>query len=273
MTNKEILQANLLDIVFDGRNKEYGAYALRKEYNNRLLIAMGISMSVIVLVIFFSFNNGNKNSFSSLQMKNDSIVVRTVHLIEPKKVKPEVIKEIVKPKTVKAAAAKLTSTIDIKPDNQVKETMPSIEDLKGKIISTETIDAPAHDGNEKEKNVVDVVGVDNAEPAKPENKFAIQERDPEFPGGVEALRKFLFKNLVTPDALNVDEKKIVQIKFKIDKDGSVTTFEILTSGGHEFDSEVVRVCKKMPRWVPAIQNGIHVPVNFILPVTFIGVEQ
>jgi protein TonB len=59
----------------------------------------------------------------------------------------------------------------------------------------------------------------------------------------------------------------------VDKDGSVNTFEIVTSGGREFDNEVVRVCKKMPRWIPALQNGINVPVSYVLPVTFIGVEQ
>ena len=69
------------------------------------------------------------------------------------------------------------------------------------------------------------------------------------------------------------QQKVVQIKFKVDKDGSVTTFEIVTSGGNEFDKEVVRVCKKMPRWTPAMQNGINIPVSYVLPVTFIGVEE
>jgi periplasmic protein TonB len=83
----------------------------------------------------------------------------------------------------------------------------------------------------------------------------------------------LGKNLSTPDALEAGERKVVQIKFKVDKDGSVTSFEIVTSGGGEFDREVVRVCKKMPRWTPAIQNGINVPVSYVLPVTFIGLEE
>ena len=99
------------------------------------------------------------------------------------------------------------------------------------------------------------------------------ERDPAFPGGQEALKQFLARNLNTPEDLQNGEKKVVKIKFQVDKDGSVTTFEIVTSGGNVFDREVVRVCKKMPRWTPALQNGINVPVNYILPVTFIGVEE
>ena len=73
--------------------------------------------------------------------------------------------------------------------------------------------------------------------------------------------------------LGKDEKKVVKIKFKIDTDGSINTLEIVTSGGLKFDNEVVRVMKKMPKWVPALQNGINVPVNYMLPVTFIGVEE
>jgi protein TonB len=101
----------------------------------------------------------------------------------------------------------------------------------------------------------------------------VQEKDPEFPGGAEALKKFLGRYLATPAQLEDGEKKVVKIKFKVDKDGSVNTFEIVSSGGFEFDNEVVRVCKKMPRWIPAIQNGINVPVNYVLPVTFIGVGE
>ena len=68
-------------------------------------------------------------------------------------------------------------------------------------------------------------------------------------------------------------KRVLKIKFKIDTDGSINTLEIVTSGGLKFDNEVVRVMKKMPKWVPALQNGINVPVNYMLPVTFIGVEE
>ena len=99
------------------------------------------------------------------------------------------------------------------------------------------------------------------------------ERDPAFPGGQEALKQFISHNLNTPGILEDGERKVVQIRFKVDKDGTVNTFEIVTSGGGEFDREVVRVCKKMPRWIPAVQNGINVSVNYVLPVTFIGSEE
>ena len=66
---------------------------------------------------------------------------------------------------------------------------------------------------------------------------------------------------------------MVKVKFKVDKNASVKRLEIVTSRGFEFDNEVVRVCKKMPRWMLALQNGINVPVNYVLPITFIGVDE
>jgi len=83
----------------------------------------------------------------------------------------------------------------------------------------------------------------------------------------------LASNLTTPSGLEDGEKRRVEIRFNVDKDGVVNTFKVIASGGDEFDNEVVRVCKRMPRWTPAFQNGVYVPVNYVLPVTFIGVEQ
>ena len=103
--------------------------------------------------------------------------------------------------------------------------------------------------------------------------FEPDERNPEFPGGQEALIRFLRNNLYTPEELQVGEKKTVQVRFKVDTDGSISSVEIIQSGTALFDKEVIRVCKKMPRWKPAFQNGSNIAVSYMLPVTFIGVEQ
>jgi protein TonB len=57
------------------------------------------------------------------------------------------------------------------------------------------------------------------------------------------------------------------------KDGTISTIEIVASGGNEYDKEVMRVCRKMPRWKPAIQNGEPATMSYVLPVTFMGLEQ
>ena len=66
---------------------------------------------------------------------------------------------------------------------------------------------------------------------------------------------------------------MVEIKFEVDMDGSVNRLEIVSSGGFEFDNELVRVGKKMPRWIPALQNGINIPVNYVHPIIFNGVDE
>jgi periplasmic protein TonB len=275
MTNKEILKADLLDIIFENRNKVYGAYSIRRGYNNRMLIALGAGMSVILLLIFINGFSGKEESTFVVPVDKKEITVREVEILKEKPkelVKP---KEVIKQKTVapKVAAVKFTTPPIIKEDNKVKDKMVAISDMTDKKIGDKPVEGVKDIGTVKllEKPVIPSGTGTGTEPKQPD--FIIQEREPEFPGGAEALKRFLGKNLNTPDELSAGERKIVQIKFKVDKDGSVTSFEIVTSGGGDFDQEVVRVCKKMPKWTPAIQNGINVPVSYVLPVTFIGLEE
>jgi protein TonB len=273
MTNKEILQADLLDIIFEKRNKDYGAYAIRRGYNHRLFTATGAAMSVILLFIF-SIAFGKKNiSPAPLEKKEQIVEITEVKIFKEKPKEPEKIIETKKP-VEKIASQKFVSKIVIKPDVRVKEKLPDVTSLGDKLISDKTQVGKIDDGIPKEKEKPIETGNGNTTvvtDAQPD--FHPNEREPEFPGGPEALKRFLARNLATPSDLEDGEKKIVHIRFKVDKDGAVNTFEIVTSGGNEFDNEVVRVCKKMPRWIPALQNGINVPVSYVLPVTFIGVEQ
>jgi len=270
MTNKEILQANLLDIIFENRNKDYGAYPLRRDYNHRLLIAMGAAASVILLFILINVLGKKDAQFIPIANNNGGLEIRQIIL--PKE--PEKPKEDIKPKQVaKVATIKYPSTINITPDKDVKSALPENKELDGKKIGIENIEGKKYVGIAENEKVVTNTGNGNEEEPKSLNGFSPVETDPEFPGGPEALKRFMGKNLNTPGELEAGEKKMVQIRFKVDKDGAVSSLEIVSSGGNEFDREVIRVCKKMPRWKPALQNGVNVPVSYVLPVTFIGVEQ
>ena len=272
MTNKEILKADLLDIIFENRNKDYGAYALRKGYNLRLLTAIGAALSVFFLFVLVNVM-GKKEFSSAPSTRNERIVeIKEINLAKEKPKEPQKAK-VIKP-VQKMATQKFTSQIKITPDKEVKKALPEVAKLDENKISDETTKGKKDDliPKEPEKPVITGNG-DGATVIETEKEFKPQEKAPEFPGGPDALKRFLAGNLQTPGELEDGEKKVVRIRFKVDKDGSVNTFEIVTSGGSEYDREVVRVCKKMPRWTPAIQNGINVPVSYVLPVTFIGVEQ
>ena len=100
------------------------------------------------------------------------------------------------------------------------------------------------------------------------------EKSARFPGGQEELLKFLQTNLVSPrDALDMGEKKIVVAKFLINPDGTAVNIQITKAGGTDFDKEVIRVLKLMPKWEPQISNGKPVAVNVTQPITFVRQES
>lgn len=278
MTNKEILQSDMLDILFEKRNKAYGAYALRRGYDHRMLLALGSGLAVIFSVALFTIMGSNSNMPNDPLPKKEVITITTIEMPEaPEKPKePEKLKEKpAAPKVIKqVATVKNTANIKIEPDKIVKTTeMPAITDLKGKQTGTENI------AGEKPGNIAIITekpaktGIGEGVGTEKQSDFIIDERAPEFPGGEEALARFLSRNLNTPEELEAGQKKAVRVRFTVGSDGSISLLEIVQTGGDIFDKEVVRVCKKMPRWKPAIQNGMHVPVSYVLPVTFIGTEQ
>lgn len=276
MKNSEILNSHLLDIVFEHRNKAYGAYAIRKGYNKRLLLSLGAGLSVIFLLILLASSGKPKSKNSAVIDTKEGIVIRTIEMPEEKIPEPVQPKAAVKKMPLpKIAAVKYTTPPLIKKDNEVKEAMIAVTELEGKEISNATTEGTEADNTVvMEEQPVETHGNGTEQPAGPsQSLFEIDERDPEFPGGPEGLKKFMARYLATPESLAAGEKKVVQVRFIVDKDGSVTGLEIADSGGTEFDREVMRVVKKMPRWIPALQNGIHISVNYMLPVTFIGTEE
>lgn len=278
MTNKEILQSDMLDILFEKRNKAYGAYALRRGYDHRMLLALGSGLAIIFSVVLFNIIGGNNDLPNDPLPKKEVLTLTTIEIPEapdkpkePKKPKekpaaPKVIKQV--------ATVKNTSNIKIEPDKIAKTTeMPDVTDLKEKQTGTENI------AGEKPGNIVTITekpantGNGEGTGTEKQSDFIINESAPEYPGGEEALARFLSRNLNTPEELEAGQKKAVRIRFTVGSDGTISSMEIVQSGGGMFDKEVVRVCKKMPRWKPAVQNGVHVPVSYVLPVTFIGTEQ
>jgi len=263
MTNKEILQADLLDILFEHRNKLYGAYALRKTYSRRLGIALGVALSSVLLFILMSFIK--KNDRGDINRPREEVIkVTTVVLPEDKPKEPDPIKE--KPK----AQADYQKIIVV-PDNEADTSIVKNDDLENRIIGSKTIDGdipndivstPESSGNSvvvKESEKIE-------EPIGP-------SRDPRFPGGPAAWLTFLQRYLQAPGDVEPGERIEVQVRFWIDVDGSVSRAEIIKSGGSAFDKEVLRVLKKMPKWEPALQAGRPIAVAYQQPVIFIGQEE
>ena len=265
MTNKEILQADLLDILFEHRNKLYGAYALRKTYSHRLGIALAVALSTVLLFILMSFIK--KNDKGDIIRQHESIVkVTPLVLPEDKPKEPEPVKE--KPK----AQADYQKIIVV-PDNEADTSIVKNDDLENRIIGNKTIDGDsANDIVQSKTGSKEGNDVVTKEPEKKDEPIG-PSHEPSFPGGPAGWLTFLQRYLQAPADVEPGQRIEVHVRFWIDVDGSVSRAEITKSGGSAFDKEVLRVMKKMPKWEPALQAGRPIAVAYQQPVIFIGQEE
>lgn len=266
MTSNEILKADMLDILFDNRNKQYGAYALRKQYSQRLSLALGISLSMVLL--FFILIPKERSSKIVDKKAREALIIQTIEIPDVKKILPPPVR--IKPPVQRFKQQQFTTTV-IEKDKNVKVDPPDLSQLLTSVISNKTVIGDPVSGDVP---VFNEPVRDNPIKQEPKNTAnAPVQKEPEFPGGPEAWLNFLRRNLVVPGELEPGEKKTVAIRFYVSDKGIVTDFQVLQSAGKAYDNEVIRVLKRMPKWKPAIQNGVPVARAFTQPVTFMGAEE
>ena len=271
MKTDSILQADLLDIIFENRNKDYGAYTLRKNYNIRLNKAMAITFFSTALLCGFSF-------FQKHPVKNLLTVTDNFYSDPPVKEEKKADKPLEKQKTVtlkvKAAMQVLHNSFKITND-QIIAALPNLNEnavigselLTGNSGNTEFVTPNNKEGNiASAKPDIPFVPIDNITPLN------TAEIMPAYPGGMDALRKFLEKNLNNPQDVSEGETVSVKIKFVVGYDGKLKGFQIEEDGGSPFNEEVIRVLKKMPNWIPGKTKGESVSVYFTIPVKFTSSE-
>jgi protein TonB len=270
MTPTEILSANLLEILFEHRNKQYGAYTLRKFYNNRLLVALVVSFSAVFLIMSGIGNLQKSEELLAVFNNEPEVTIRTIETERPKQEVPKPPKAPTVSRQVPTAPYTAPLIVANTPTNTIA-TQDALDKLDVGIkpsVGDEMLGiATPPDG--PIGTAVAVV----TPPEPPVEVFKPLERQPEFPGGQAAWIAFLNRYLQSPEELEAGERKSVSVRFWVSEDGSVTAFEVLKSGGRAFDNEVVRVLKKMPKWKPAIQNGRPVATGFTQPVTFTAIEE
>ncbi|MEO7265948.1 MAG: energy transducer TonB [Ferruginibacter sp.] len=269
MNAEKILQSNLLDILFENRNKLYGAYALRSQYNRQLYKALGFIFLLTVIILLLS------------QVKND--VVKSfvfampgpepTSLPVPDKPIPPVVPRAPAPRPSgsNASATVFTSNVVITADSLSKIPLPANLDS----IAIGTISQPGNGkkliGQEPGPVEIKKEGSDVNEVDK-ETPLPFAEVMPEFPGGQKALQTFLEKNLKSPADIDAGDFVSVKIKFIVGYDGVLKGFQLVEDGGKIFNNEVIRVLKKMPQWIPGKSRGENVSVYYTIPVKFTGME-
>ncbi len=270
MKTDAILKSDLLDIIFEHKNKMYGAYTLRKFYNNRLYKSLGATLGIVIVLCSFTFIHSKKVELP-ISYKDSVFTIRSINNDIPKK---EIPLEIKKP-----AAEKLAKTINTDAFTQPivvnKTNAAAIKDLRSDavigtkdIITTTSTFAPiVHPAISKGNDTTNIITIAKSKVDK-ETPTNFAEVMPSFSGGAEALINFLQRNLNNPQDLNEGETVLVKIKFVVGFDGKLKSFETVQDGGIAFNNEVIRVLKKMPAWNAGKTKGENVSVYFTLPVRF-----
>lgn len=257
MQTNQILSAPLIDIIFDGRNKAYGAYELRKTYEKRIKKALLITFTFAALAFGGVVMAGSfKKNTSRLQVGPEMTLQ---HLPEEKQ--PEKLPEQPKPKPVEPEVQTIrNTTLDIKPDDEVETPPPSQTDMDDSKIDLDTKAGVPDEGapDPGPADVGDGKGIVEDKPTRETGPAENVDIDAKFDGN---WKKFLETNLVAE--VPVDNgapagRYSVVIRFIVDTDGSFSKIEALTAHGYGMEEEAVRVIKRSKKWEPAFLNGTHV---------------
>ena len=270
MEANKILSADVLDLIFEDRNKEYGAYNLRKTYNRRITRALIITASVAVLAIGGSLLASNLKSSDDKSVKIQDVTLAEVKQ-EEKKVIPPPPPPPPKTEPPKVEMKAFTPPV-IKEDKDVEKPPPQNEELETVKIDVINQEGVKDEGIQTPIAVDEGKGVVEAKPVEDENKiFDKVEIEAKFPGGDAKWRQYLERNCnaqVATDNGAPEGTYSVVVQFVVDKDGNISDVRSLTNHGYGMEEEAVRVIKKGPNWTPAVQNGRQVKAYRKQPITF-----
>ena len=262
------MKSDVLDIIFENRNKAYGAYVLRKFYPDRIkfsLAAMFIAASVLSAFTFIDFKDKRKEELDPMT------TVLGIIAKEPKII-PQETPKTKSENTPAKPSAKFNNNILIVPNDIPTDVIP--DDLGKSNIGKGTTDIKEGEEGKGSGSSGGEKGIETKveEVIDPNIPLDIVDIEPSYPGGTAALRKFLEKNLINPTDMESGEEVAVNIRFVVGYDGKLKSFIVTKSGGDEFDNEVIRVLKKMPQWNPGRSHGKDVSVYTTIPVKFISPE-
>ncbi len=276
MDTNKILQADVLDILFDNRNKAYGAYELRKNYHIRLRRSMMIAATLVMITVSAPIVASMFDKPIVVDLPNDHPrIIKEIEVLIPKEPEPKVPEakplEPSNPVTtianttpiIEAAAA--VNDADLPPTKEeLKDAVAGIENKEGE--GTDVLDLPIIDHEGEGSGII-------PEESLPNDNEIFDDMDvsqmPEFPGGEEELIRYLAQNIQYPkQALDGNTEGRVLIGFVVNKEGDIDDVKVLRSIGDGCDEEAVRVIHKMPKWKPGKNNGKLVNVFYNLPVTF-----
>ncbi len=277
MDVNKILSADILDIIFDGRNKDYGAYDLRKTYNKRMVTALVATIAVCLLFLAGSIiANSTKKKSATLVVQADVQLEKAPDekKPEPPPPPPPPKQEPPKVEITKFTPPKIVKDEEVKPEEEIKE-VEKLQDTKIGTINQEGTKDEGIVAPPVEAKGTGVVAAPKQEEDY-DKVFTVVQIPAEFPGGIAAWTKYLERNLNRD--LPVEQgappgKYTVYVSFTVDKAGNISDVKAENDPGFGTKDEAVRVIKKGPSWKPAVQNGRNVIYRHKQGITFQVAEE
>ena len=279
MAKIDLYDPKWVDMVFAGKNKEYGAYQLRKGTSGRNIKSLLILVIAAALVGgFLAWKVIEQKKAEEQQAYMEAMELAN---LQKQAKKEEKKKEQVKPKIepkkeipVARETQKFTAPV-IKKDELVKEEnqVKQMDKLDDKVaVGTEDKEGVKDRTVEAVRSEIAVAAPPPPPAPKPEvatKVFDVVEEMPSFPGGNAALMSYLNSNTKYPVVAqeNGVQGRVI-ISFVVERDGSISDVKVARSVDPSLDREAQRVVKSMPRWTPGKQNGQTVRVKYTVPVVF-----
>jgi protein TonB len=273
MEANKILQSDTLDILFENRNKEYGAYELRRHYHSRLTVALLITggLGLVFFLSSFLYKPQEEQPKQAKRIVELTSIPPEEKPIEPEKPKPVEVKQVrteiyVIPKVV--------------PNDQVKDNPPTMDQLDSAVIGTTHIDGDVPTGNEPAVKEAISSGVVEAPTSKEPEILIDVQIQAEFPGGNKAWSDYISRAVSKSMDELVDDGKngTVVAQFVVDTEGNVSDVKVLGCneatvsnciGTQSKLAEIaIAAIKRGPKWKPAEQNGRKVKAYRRQPITF-----
>ena len=252
-----------LSTVFANRNQQYGAYVLRKEYDQTIIrsfaitLLAGLTLACIPMMRSYFFPSTLTNV-----LPNKEIVVEMTTPEEP--IKQEEIKKEEQPSNQNSPNT-IKDAIPVVVNRNTNDTIKTQDELlkTNTGLTTTKNDSVSH-------NPITTTGTENKENNNTNFVFhGWVEVMPSFPGGEMEMMKYLSKNLKYPErAKDAEAQGTVLISFIVDKEGNISNASVKKGIGFGCEEEAIRVIQNMPVWSPGKMNGKNVNVEYVLPVRF-----
>lgn len=286
MANIDLTSRAWDDMIFEGKNKEFGAYQMRRKSDKRHNLAALFTLIGLIVVAIIVWGLSIYNNWQAERAAEEA-KARAEAMMQAQLQQQEEVQEEEQPEEQKfeqeipevkeeVLATVQVTQIAIVDADKVKNEVMTQDEQKQDDTARGVVNQEGSDDADKFKAVQEQVKVKEPEPEpkviekhEPEKIFTAVEQRASFPGGESAMYSWLQKNLRYPErAQQNDIQGRVIVRFVVNKDGSIEQVAIAKGVDKDLDQEAIRVVKRMPKWQPGKNNGQAVRSYFTLPVTF-----